>query len=258
MIIDTHMHLGFSIGHYNHPFPVEELIELMDELGVLYGLSPHGVAINGNEYEMAEKENEEAYKLSNGRILFYHYYDPRAIERSLNFMEKHADDPGYIGIKIHPSMNYTDASDERYRPCWEFAKNHKIPIMSHTWDLSPTNFKQKYSHPTAFTKYLEEYPEVPFVMGHSGGRFNGIRAAVEVGKRFPQVYFDIAGDIHIAQLVEYLVDNVTDKRVFYASDYTMMDPRTMIGAVLGANVPVRTKERIFWDNAAEVFGLQEK
>ncbi|MBQ2756192.1 MAG: amidohydrolase family protein, partial [Oscillospiraceae bacterium] len=55
-----------------------------------------------------------------------------------------------------------------------------------------------------------------------------------------------------------LVDNVTDKRVFYASDYTMMDPRTMIGAVLGANVPVRTKERIFWDNAAEVFGLSEK
>ncbi|MBQ2756194.1 MAG: amidohydrolase family protein [Oscillospiraceae bacterium] len=258
MIIDTHMHLGEIIGYCNYPFNIEKQIQVMDEVGILYGFSAHNIAIGADDFEYAEEEVAKAYEMSGGRIMAFHFFDPRETDRSLYFMEKHKKDPAYIGIKFHPSMSYTDAADERYRPSWEFAKENKLPIMSHTWDLSLTNFKQKYSHPTAFVKYLEEYPEVPFIMGHSGGRYNGVRAAVEVGKRFPQVYFDLAGDLVAAGLAKYLVDNVGDRRIFYASDYCMMDPRTTIGTVLGADIPMETKERIFWDNAAEVFGLSEK
>ncbi len=257
MIIDTHMHLGFSTGPYNYPFSVKALLELMDELEIGYSISAHGQTLGANEYELGEREVDEAFALSGGRIRAYHLFDPRVAERSLAFMRKNLSNRAYVGIKLHPSFNYTDAADERYRPVWEFAREHGLPIMSHTWDLSQTNFKQKYSHPTAFVKYLEEYPEVRFIMGHSGGRFNGIRHAVEIGRRFPQVYFDIAGDIHIAELMRYLTENVGDRRVLYGSDWVMMDQRTQLGAVLGADIPLASKERILCDNAAELFNFEE-
>lgn len=255
MIIDTHMHLGPIQGHYDYPFPPKKLLELMDQLEIQYAISAHNSPLGSNGFELGEKQTEEAYKMSGGRFRAYHYYDPRIAERSLSFMERNLDNGIYIGIKIHPSFNYTDAADERYRPMWEFARAHNLPVLSHTWDLSPTNPKQKFSHPTAFVKYLEEYSDVPFIMGHSGGRYNAIVQAVEVGQKFPQVYFDIAGDIHISSLVEYLTNNVGDKRVLYGSDYAMMDPRTMLGAVLGADISMASKERILYDNAAELFNL---
>ena len=247
------MHYGKIPYLYTYSDYIENQLRTMDELEILYGFCGHTYNVCSSSFELAEEDTADAYKRSDGRIMAFHFFDPRVTERSLAFMEKHIDDPAYIGIKIHPSQCYTDASDERFRACWEYAREHKLPIMSHTWDLSQTNFKQKYAHPTAFVKYLEEYPDVPFIMGHSGGRFNGIRHAVEIGKRYPQVYFDLAGDLQIAQLVEYLVNNIGDRRIFYASDFNMMDPRTTIGSVLGADIPTSSKERIFWDNASEFF-----
>lgn len=257
MIIDTHMHLGPLRGYYNYTYSVQSILKLMDELNILYAISSHTMAIALNEYELSEEESNAAYELSGGRILSYHVYDPRVAARSLTFMERNRNRGNYIGIKIHPSSNYTDGADERYRPAWEYARAHKLPILAHTWDLSPTNPKQKYAHPTAFVKYLEEYPEVPFIMGHSGGRYNAIVQAVEIGRRFPQVHYDIAGDIYIADLIEYLVQIIGSSRIFYGSDFSMMDLRTQLGAVLGANISMADKERILYDNAMNFFQLTE-
>ncbi len=37
----------------------------------------------------------------------------------------------------------------------------------------------------------------------------------------------------------------------------MMDPRTQLGAVLGANITMADKERILYDNAMNFFQLTE-
>ena len=195
------------------------------------------------------------YQESGGRILSYHYYDPRRQDLSLSLMEQYLEDPAYVGIKIHPSWTFTPADDESYRPVWEFAASHGLPLLSHTWDLSATNPKQAYSFPARFEKYVREYPGVAFIIAHSGGRPGGIRAAVELGRKYGNVLFDIAGDIWPNGFLEYVAGAVGAERILYGSDYTMMDQQMMLGVVLGSDLPEADLECILYRNAQRVFGL---
>ncbi len=254
MIIDSHMHMGLTWGGYGYSETLDELLALMDELGIGYCICSAGISICVSALEEGDALARRIYERSGGRVLSYHVYDPRRAEKSLEIMRREGE--MYVGIKLHPSFHYTDAADERYRPAWELARERRLPLLSHTWDVSPTNPKQRFSHPSRFVKYLEEYPDVRFIMGHSGGRYAAIKEAVEAGRRFPQVMFDVAGDIHIARLTEYLVENVGGDRVLYGSDWPMMDPRTQLGAVLAADIGDDCREKILWDNAAELFSIE--
>ncbi|MGI5877404.1 MAG: amidohydrolase family protein [Christensenellales bacterium] len=255
MIIDAHMHLGVIAGVYNYDTETDSLLDTMDRLGIGFALSSHNYAIGWGNLVLGAELSIQSYYDTSGRIVSYHVYDPRDSRESIKIMEQYHDPKIFRGIKIHPSFHYTDASDERYRPVYEWARTRKLPILTHSWTLSQTNPKQKYSLPSAFEKYIIEYPDVTLILGHSGGRYRGICEAVQLGQKYPNVMFDTAGDIHISDLVEYLVDSVGDDRVLYGSDYSMMDQRTMLGAVIGASIPYPSKEKILCGNALRIFGL---
>jgi predicted TIM-barrel fold metal-dependent hydrolase len=99
------------------------------------------------------------------------------------------------------------------------------------------------------------YPQVPFILGHGGGRPDGHRAAVELAQRYPHVYLDLSGDSYYLGLVEWLVKGVGAERVLYASDLTWIDPRTQLARVWGANLPDAAKSAILYDNARQLFHL---
>ena len=170
-------------------------------------------------------------------------------------MKAYIKEPAFKGIKIHPSFAYTYADDEVYRPVWEFAAKHDLPIISHTWELSSYNEAQKYSVPNRFEKYIEVYSNVPLIMAHSGGRYRAIIEAAQLGKRYQNVYYDTAGDIYANGFLEYLVEQVGASRIFFGSDCTMMDQRTMLGIVFGADISLEDKEKILFKNANEFFKL---
>ncbi|HBP39118.1 MAG TPA: hypothetical protein DD640_10350 [Clostridiales bacterium] len=255
MIIDSHMHLGISTGQYNYRVEIEKWLEIMDLLSIQYCLSSHGLALTNKEFAAGCADSVQAYHQSGGRILSYYLYDPRTPRLCLDVMDQYADRKIFRGIKIHPAVHLTPADDESYRPVWEYAGQHGLPILSHTWDLSATNPKQKFSYPPLFESFVRQFPEVTLIMGHSGGRYQGIVEAVRLGRKYANVYYDIAGDIHINRLLEYLCGGVGAERVLYGSDYTMMDPRTMLGAVLGADLPLADKEKILCQNARKLFKI---
>jgi len=77
--------------------------------------------------------------------------------------------------------------------------------------------------------------------------------AVRIGKAHKNCYFDIAGDISGAGVLDYLVDNVGADRIIYGSDCYMIEHRPMLGVILGSALTGAQKEKILRYNALKVY-----
>lgn len=253
MTIDTHTHIGCIPDRYVPEVSVNAFLSAMDELDIDISINCNSYCMHLLDFKGGTEYASRVSKETNGRIRSYFYYHPDYAQECLQVCSTFAGDPAFCGIKIHPPISYIDADDEKFRPVWEYARQHGLPIMSHTWDFSTYNPKQRYGFPAKFEKYVREYPDVILIMGHSGGRYGGIKSAVELGKRYGNVYYDTAGDIWPNGFVEYLVGNIGSHRIMYGSDYTMMDQRLMIGVILGADIPLKDKENILCNTARQVF-----
>ena len=147
MIIDSHIHVGPMARQYVRDYSIEGLLAQMDRLGIDRSVSCNTYTLCEGDLEYGAEYGSRLYQETGGRILSYHYYTPKCQARSLNVMEKYVEDPAYVGIKIHPAFVMTPAEDESFRPVWEFAKAHGLPIISHTWDItSPTRYSKAPLH----------------------------------------------------------------------------------------------------------------
>ena len=255
MIIDAHIHVGPMARQYVQDYSLETLLNKMDKLSIEQAISTNTYVLDHLDFAYGAQLGSDLYRRSSGRIRSYHYYHPGKQAQSLAAMDRYVDDPAYVGIKIHPSWAWTSADDERWRPVWEYAAAHKLPILAHTWDLSPTNPKQAYAFPARFEKFVREYPSVKLILAHSGGRCGGIRAAAALGQKYPNVYVDIAGDIWPNGFLEFIARAIGAERILFGSDYTMMDQELMLGVVVGASLSIPEKENILYNNAKALFRL---
>jgi predicted TIM-barrel fold metal-dependent hydrolase len=255
LIIDAHMHLGPIHQYYNYQLSLQDLLEVMDRLHIQCAISSHFAALLYGDLTLGVEESLRAYESSGGRILSYYIFNPLAAEQCLKVMERYPDRAIFKGIKIHPSWHGVPADDERYEVVWQYAQDNQLVLLSHSWDISLTNPIQRYSYPALFEKHLARHPQVRFIFAHSGGRPNGIREAARLGGMYKNAFFDIAGDIYHTHFIEYLDRTVGSERILFGSDYSMMDPRQMLGVVLGAEIGVAAKARILSENAARLFDI---
>lgn len=255
-IIDAHMHLGPNPARMVPDQQVESLVALMDHLGIERCISANRLSMMG-QYEEGLANDLAASKISNGRIYSFCLYDTRTPEAAVKSILAHKDDKRCVALKVLPINDSTHADDERYRPLWEVARTVDKAIMAHTWDVSSYNPSQVYAVAGKFEKWLAEYPDVPFVFGHCGGRYNGMKQAIELGKTYPNAYYDITGDLWQPGFLEALVDAVGADRVLYGSDYTMIDARPMLGVVCGAALTNIEKEKILYHTAARLYFHEE-
>ncbi|MCX7887028.1 MAG: amidohydrolase family protein [Verrucomicrobiae bacterium] len=251
MIVDAHCHLGCSPQFRCPDASVETILKVMDRLGVERAVCAHQAMLYG-EWELGFRESREAHERSDGRLLLYAVFDPTQ-GRSAGFVERCLDTKGFVGIKIHPSIHGCFGDDDRYEAVWQVAARRKVPILTHSWDVSEQNPSQRFSFPSRFERYVVAYPQVQLILGHAGGRYGGHLAAADLAKRHANVFVDLSGDCYCLGLVEYLVREVGAEKILFGSDLTWIDPRTQLGMVLDAAIPNSAKENILYLNAKRVF-----
>ncbi|MGJ4850395.1 amidohydrolase family protein [Bacillota bacterium Meth-B3] len=251
-IIDAHMHLGASPDYLAVDQSLGTLLKVMDRLDIERAISAHSLSLR-DRYEEGIALDRQAHEASGGRIFSFICYGPHHPQPALDAIRAHRAERVFRGIKLHPSGAFVDADSELYRPAWEIARELKLPILSHTWNVSSYHPSQKSAWAGKFEKYAAEYPDVTFVFGHSGGRYDGIVEAVRIGRAHKNCYFDIAGDIWDNGMLEYLIDNLGAERVLYGSDCYMIEQRPMLGVVLGSSISDADKEKILRHNALKVY-----
>lgn len=254
-LIDAHAHLGLPGQFFIPDGRCEEMIQRMDALGFVRAICC------GDMVDIAEGPQEglatlrRLYEQTRGRTPYLGVFDPRDADRSLRILKDAARQEGFVGIKLHPSFHRTAADDPVYRRAWEFAAEHDVAIMSHSWSPSDYNPAQSLSTPRMFQRHVEEFPQVRFVLGHAGGRGSGRLEAVRLAGQFPNVFVDIAGDIFCFELIESLVRSVGAHKVLFGSDWPWFDLRSRLCQVLLAEVDEPAKEKILRGNALTVYKL---
>ena len=215
-------------------------------------VTPDESILKANEYTSREIVGDFC-RDSHGHALYFEVFDPRYAEHTANSLEKALPDPLCIGIKIHPVEHRIEGSDPRYDIAFQKAAKYGKPIMTHSWGLSDYNPNQRFATPDQFAVHLENHPEVAFVFGHTGGRPNGFRQAVEMAKRFPQARFDLAGDIFHYGFLYHDIREIGTDRMLFASDSYWIDERCMLGMLFESGLPDAELWKVLRTNALEFY-----
>lgn len=257
-VVDAHAHSGPS-GRF--PVPDEEFgpegwLQFMDECAIerIY-ICPFEAIADG---ERSAREKARAFRASApGRFFYFEVFRPEGTAAQMERLEAALEDPGCVGMKIHPSMHEVEADDEAYAPVYELAERRGVPILTHSWDVSETNPVQYMSHPERFRRHLREHPRVRLVLGHAGGRPGAMEAVTGLCRDYPELRVDLAGDYYDNGLVELLVDRVGADRVIFGSDVNWIDPRANLGPILAGDLPDETVLAILRGNALATYRKAE-
>ena len=252
-VIDVHTHLGMTREFRAHFASIEDFIHLMDLTHTQLALFA-SMPLLARQFELGYQLAVKSVIQYPDRLRSYMVFDPNWADISLEFMEKYRSFPGFIGIKIHPTMHTVAPDDSRYRPLWEFAEKYHLVVLSHTWSPDPQKPAQNFSTPDRFASILQDYPHMNLILGHAGGRETGTILAAELIKNHPNCWLDISGDSFMLGQLEWLASEVGIDRILYGTDSNWIEPRYQMGHVLKAKLSAEDRYKIFRTNALILFG----
>ncbi len=261
-IIDTHAHCihpdHASYARFYTPdleFSPSDWIKFMDLCGLdqIYLMPLESIS---NSRISCRESMQWLIEYNPQRFSYLEVFNPNGDDRHIRNFEMSFSDPKCVGIKIHPVQHRTNADDERYRLVYQLAEKFKKPIMSHSWEISSYNPEQYRSHPDRFRKFLDEFSELTFILGHAGGRPSTIDSVVNICNGSRNIYVDIAGDYYDNGLVEMLSSKIGAGKILFGSDVNWMDTRCNLAPVISADLDPGDILKILRFNALTVFNTQ--
>ncbi len=255
-IIDAHVHTGFPNIFFSPEIDAGQLLKRMDRFGIAcsVNLSSMRAIIGYRKQELLKARGE--FEQSNGRIFYLGFYNPKDGKSDLTLLKEARNWPGFKGIKMHPSFNGIPADDPLYEPVWRFASENDLTIVAHSWSVSTYNPAQRFSTPEKFEMYVKKYPEVRFVLAHSGGRGTGRHEALRMANTYSNVYTDCAGDIYDYHYFENMTASLPKNKLLFGTDFPWFDHRSHFTRLFLSDISDSHKLKILRDNAIEAFKLE--
>ena len=246
LVIDAHAHLGATVDGWMYiPTPdIDTMIRLMDKMGVDQICASAILAFP--DYTRGNDLTAEAVKKYPDRFVGLAVVNPHYAEDVRPELERCFDRLGMRGIKIHPTSNDYPVDGEGYQEVWKFASERKTFVLSHTWHGTST------CNPGKFVSIANKYPDVSFILGHSGGQAKGYQEAIKAVKECPNLYLDLTGSLITGTWVERMVEAVGAERIVYGTDFPFIDPFYEFGKVCYANIDEESKKKILGLNMAKI------
>ena len=254
-IVDAHIHLDPLGKLFAADYSLASYRVLMNRLSIDYAVcSDHGSLFGGAAAGL--QELSRVYEESHGHVFFLGVFNPCHSKEDLEALEQGRTMPGFCGIKIHPSFHGIPAEHPAYEAVWQFASEHSLPMLTHSWSISSHNPAQALSRPERFETYISKYPSVRLILAHAGGRGEGRHEVIRLCTQYDNVYTDFAGDIFDLDLLESLTRVLPSHKILFGSDYPWLDPRANMGRCMLADIRGAVKERILGLNALQLYGLE--
>ena len=246
LIIDVHCHMGhwarFNIPANN----AAGMVARMDRLGIRACIVAHHTAI-GPDFRYGNDEVLKAMTDFPGRIHGYATVNPNYQDEVVPELDR-CISAGMIGIKIHPDAHGCPVDSPKYTPVWEYANEHKLPLLSHTWTSGNNAVK-------TLEKLAEKYPNVSILLAHSGFGSEGADQSIEAAVKYPNIYPELAGSVIIYGTLERMVRRIGADRIIFGTDMPFLDPRSQLGRVAFAKISDDEKRQILGLNAKRIFRI---
>ncbi len=247
-VIDVHSHPGPDSGHqgFNHHYlggGVDDLLRVMDRTGVDVSCFSAHTAI-GPDFVRGNALVAGAVRAHPARVVGFAVPNPNYPELAKEELIRRVDDQGFRGIKIHSTNHAYPIHGPNYAPVFEFADDHRLPILSHTFD-SPARLKE----------LAARYPNARFIWAHAiGAHVRDPDLAMTV-RDLPNVFCEMAGSGNRRGQIEAFVRVAGIESAVFGSDYPVLSQTWQLGNVAHADLSEAEKRKIFSQNIRGVLGL---
>ena len=241
-VIDAHAHVGGMWPDEWVVVPVEECIRMMDRCGI------HKVCTSASRYLRFDfREGNlltlEAARRYPDRIIAFAVADPLRRAEAAASLDRTLGDEGFAGIKLHISHTRLPYNHRSYDFIYEKAQQYGVPVLAHTFSEEDV---------AAFLDAARRFPEVPFIVGHSGGyRWLNVLDAITAVQN---AYFDLCCSCVDAGRLEAFVAAAGAHRVLFGTDLPLLHPATVLSQVIHAPLTDADKALILGGNMVRILG----
>jgi len=213
-VVDAHAHLGPSSGYVmkdqEERGQLRSALRAMDRVGVRTCIFSGMQALMGAPAEgnaLLERLLQPHAERTSG----YFVFNPHYADELAPLLEAAFDGPVFAGFKTLCDYWRVPITDKRFTPMWQFANRHRLPVLSHTWD-------GPFDSPALFRDLVRRYPDIPFLLGHSGGGTSGRLEAEALAQEYPNVFLEWCGSFCTPRAWDETLRLVGPARVVFGTD----------------------------------------
>lgn len=166
-------------------------------------------------------------------------------------------DLGLLGLKLHPEYQSFSPLEKRMEVIWNWCENRHLPVLFHAGN--DVGFQPPYhSCPADFAELKRRHPEMTIICAHMGGWL--VWDEFERDLMGHNVFIDTSFSAPYLRdqpgRYEQLIRGHGVERVLYGTDSPWQALTTGVADIEATTLDETAKKRIFWDNAAALFGLE--
>jgi uncharacterized protein len=238
---DVHTHLG----PLDFDVPQVTDADLVGELGLAKAaVASAALAIFGDPVRGNEQAVRAAAANAAGGLHVYLVADPTDLESTADELRRSIGAPGVLGIKVHGEWSGTPTASRAMADLFELLAPYGRPVKIHNtgdgWD-------------EALGAIARQHPRLPIVIAHGGLGTPSVEGA-RLAAVHDNVHLEFSSSFaHLPTVREALAIAGPDK-LLWGSDAPLLDPAFVLGTYRDAGLPPEAEDRVFWGNAATLFG----
>jgi len=245
-IYDTHTHLGEAL-HSGRKQDVDGMLRSMDSHGVDRSLLiPFPVV---EDEAAAHDQIAAAVRAHPGRFAGAACLHPHQKRRRfLDELKRCAEEHGFRVLKLQPQYQPLNVVSERSDFLFEAAVKHGMVVLAHTGTGAP------FALPSLFIMPARRFPELPIILGHSGGSVY-VGEAIVAASVCPNIHIDVSSLMphHVGEVLA----NVSSDRLMAGSDLPQ-SVEAEIGKILTLDIPDADKKNILWNTARKLIDRESE
>ena len=240
---DVHTHFG-PLDFDVPDVPDASLLEELRVPPASRAVASSAIAIFGDP-ERGNAQAARAAREGAGRgSLAYVVVDPADVEFSETQVRRFLDAPGFVGAKVHGEWSGVPTASRAMTDLFDLLARSGRPVKIHNagdgWD-------------TALAAIAASHPGLPIVIAHGGLGTPSIEGA-RLAATHDNVYVEWSSSFADLRTVRAAAAIAPPERILWGSDAPLLDPAFVLGTYERAGFREADLERIFWDNAAALFG----
>lgn len=236
---DCHNHMGrwkaFYVPGDGTP---DQMIANMDRAGIdTVFVTAHGSI--GPDFIYGNDMVRDACEQYPDRIWGYVTVNPNYEDGLMPEVLRCLEHPGFCGIKVHADCHGCAIENPAYDSVYEYADEHKMIVLSHVWGAGQV---------AQIDRLATRFPNIRWIMGHSGADVPGISLAIDLMNKHPNVYGDTALSTALEGNIEWLVREADPKKILFGTDMPFYSPMFTVGRIAMADISDEIKTDIFGRN----------
>jgi len=181
----------------------------------------------------------------NPGLLGYVVADPNDIEASREQLRRWGDAPGMVGVKVHSEWSKRHTGSPQMAALFDVLAEHGRPVKIHNdgpdWDRH-------------LLRIAQGHPRLPIIIAHAGLGHPMVEGAL-IAREADNIYAEMSSSFAQLPAVREFIRTIPSERMLYGTDAPLLDPAFVLGTYQDADIPGADEDRVYWDNAARLFGV---